>query len=130
MANIHQVRYNGADSITHDWANAVWAHARDNGIPMWSAEMLLDFVEARNASGFNNIRWNGAALDFVFQTPQAGHDLTLMIPSEQEGSLLASITVDGVPVSYTTDVIKGLTYALFTTQAARARVVATYAPEQ
>jgi len=126
VANVHHVRYYGADPITYDWANAVWAHARDNGIPLWSAEMLLDFLEARNGSAFNNIRWNGVALSFVFQTPAGGQDLTLMVPGEAGGNDLLSITLDGSPIPYGTETIKGRPYALFTTQASQARVIARY----
>ena len=32
--NIHPIRYNGVDPITHTWANGLWAYAQANNIPM------------------------------------------------------------------------------------------------
>jgi len=126
VANIHHVRYYGADSITHTWANEVWAYARDNGIPLWSAEMLLDFVQARDAAAFENITWNGDSLQFTFKTLYGGQDLTVMVPSEADGRTLAFVKVDGVGVPYVVETLKGRSYALFSTQAPQARVTATY----
>jgi hypothetical protein len=126
VANIHHVRYYGADSMTHTWANAVWAYARDHDIPMWSAEMLLDFVQARNAVRLTHILWNGVSLSFDFGTPVGGQDLTLMVPAVAGGGRLASVLVDGRVVPYTVETIKGRSYGLFTTQTTSAHVVVTY----
>ena len=60
--NVHPIRYNGVDPITHAWANGLWAYAQTNDIPMWSAEKLLDFAEARDGTSFDHLAWNGTDL--------------------------------------------------------------------
>ncbi len=135
VASIHPVRYNGMrgrDTITPVWPHLAWEYCRDNGIPSWSAEMLLDFVKARNNARFENINWqideeqNAAQLSFDFQTPAKGRKLTTMIPQTWNGKTLQSITLDGKAVSYKHDTIKGIRYGMFTTTAARAQITAGY----
>ncbi len=125
--NIHQSRYNSAD-ITSVWANALWAYCQANGIPMWSAEMLLDFVEARNESNLDNVVWDGglATLSFDFSTPTARADLTVMIPTVSPVGPLLSVDVDASPVAYPTETIKGRGYALVNVPGASHAVVASY----
>lgn len=133
--NIHQVRYNGGsgkDKITPEWTHAVWKYCRDEGIPLWSAEMLLDFVEARNRARFENLAWridpdrSSRRLTFDFRTPEGGQLLTIMVPSAFSGRALESIAVDGSSVDFTTEQIKGIEYAMFTTTAAEAGVVVNF----
>lgn len=124
VANIHHGRYAGDDSITGIWAHAMWDYAVTNGIPMWSAEKMLDFVEARRAATLDNITWEGTHLTFDFNTPTMKQDVTLMIPDQG----LLSVTVDGVPVGFTRETIKGRSYALFTTGSMSSHVVVSYGP--
>ncbi|OHB80362.1 MAG: hypothetical protein A2V98_04730 [Planctomycetes bacterium RBG_16_64_12] len=133
--NIHPPRYNAIyakDPITPVWPHTVWAYCRDQGIPLWSGEMLLDFLEARNRTRLENIAWQtdsepGAhRLSFDFQAPSAREDLTILIPSGWSGRRLGVLTVDGKAVEVATEVIKGIEYARFTPTAARAQVVADY----
>ena len=132
--NIHQVRYNGVDPITPLWPSLVWEYCRDNGIPSWSGEMLLDFVEARNASQFENLDWTidgqtgEGTLTFDFTTPNGGQDLTLMIPTQYGGYALSQLYADGSLLSPNIEEIKGIEYAMFTTQETVLAVRALYAP--
>jgi len=135
VTNIHPCRFNGyggKDKITPEWPHAVWEYCRDEGIPLWSAEMLLDFVEARNRARFENLAWridpekNSGQLTFDFRTPAAGQRLTIMVPSAWSGRVLESVAVDGGPVDFTTEPVKGIEYAMFTTTAAEASVVVDY----
>jgi hypothetical protein len=122
--NLHHGRYAGDDPITRIWANTMWDYAETNGISMWSAEKLLDFVEARRAATLDNIAWDGTYLTFDFNTPTVDQDVTLMIPDQG----LLSITVDGVPVGFTSEMIKGHSYALLTTGSMSSHVVVSYGP--
>ena len=134
VTNIHPPRYNGGgkDKITPVWPHAVWKYCRDKGIPSWSAEMLLDFVEARNGATFENVTWHAdpeqdtRRLSFDFQTPTAGQDLTIMIPRAWSDRILKSVTADGETMDLSTETVKGIEYGMFTTKAAEAQVVACY----
>ncbi|HOP96627.1 MAG TPA: fibronectin type III domain-containing protein [Verrucomicrobiota bacterium] len=130
VINVHPVRYNniGGD-ITHAWANEVWAYAQNNGIPIWTAERLLDFVKARNIARFENIQWTNATLSFGFSTSVSGQNLTIMLPRWIGSNALKSATFAGNPVGFSLQAIKGREYGLFTTQAATGHVVAVYGSE-
>jgi hypothetical protein len=123
--NVHPVRYYGAD-ITHDWAQAIWQYCQAHDIPMWSAEMLLDFTLARTASRFENIVYAAGTVEFDYLAGADGFDLTLMLPTEWQDDRLEQILVDGAPIEYAVDIIKGVSYALFTTQAGQAHITANY----
>ena len=135
VSGIHPCRftgYGGRDKITPVWPHVVWKHCRDREIPLWSAEMLLDFVEARNQARFENITWrihpkqNAHQLTFDFRAPAAGQPLTIMVPRAWSGRLLKSITADGGTVDLTTELVKGVEYGTFTTTAAEMHVVVSY----
>ena len=134
-SGIHPCRftgYGGRDKITPVWPHTVWKYCRDRKIPLWSAEMLLDFVEARNRVRFENIAWRidpkqeSRQLTFDFRAPVAGQDLTIMVPRTWSDRVLKSITADGGTVDFTTEPVKGIEYGMFTTTGAEARVVVTY----
>jgi len=125
--NIHPVRYYGGD-ITKSWARAIWQYCEANGIPMWSAEMLLDFNLARNESRFENIEYAPGLLEFDYIAGAAGQDLTLMVPLDWDDQRLSELIVDGVAAAFVSETIKGVDYAMLTTTAGQARIAAVYAP--
>ncbi len=118
-ANIHHIRYNGVDAITHDWANMLWAYARDHGIPMWSAEKLADFVEAATPRSSQR-RLERHQPHVRLLDDEGGQPLTIMVPAEQGSSQLLSVHVGGAPASFTEKTIKGRKYAMVATAAASA----------
>jgi hypothetical protein len=100
----------------------IWAHASEQGIPVLSAEAFLNFIEARNNARFDSVIWDGATLTFDFQTPHAGQELTIMLPADN----LISIKVGDDFVGFTTESLMGRNYALFSSTAVSAHVVASY----
>jgi hypothetical protein len=133
--SIHPCRftgYRGTDNITPVWPHAIWKHCRDEGIPLWSGEMLLDFVEARNHTRLKNIVWHTDSapgtdrLSFDFHAPSARADLAILIPSEWLRRNLHGLTVDGKTVEIKTETIKGINYAVVIPGAAQAQIVADY----
>lgn len=123
--NIHPVRYYGFD-ITNAWAHALWQYCQTNDIPMWSAEMLLDFNLARNGSQFNNIEYSPGVLEFDYLAGAPGQDLTIMIPVDWLTERLHQILVDGTPADYVVEQVKGINYAMLTTPVAAAHITASY----
>ncbi|MBN2295173.1 MAG: hypothetical protein JXM70_22275 [Pirellulales bacterium] len=133
--NIHQIRYNGLpgiDEITEKWPSIIWQYCRDKDIPSWSAEMLLDFVEARNSVRFEKLSWktdparHTAELSFDFMAPLARQDLTVMLPVDWSGRKLKSLLVNGKPTEFQTEQIKGIEYGMFTIRKTKINIVATY----
>ena len=127
VANIHHVRYDNTPSDpTQVWAKQIWAYAQNNDIPLWSAEMLLDFVKARDASRFDNLTFGSGVLAFDFVPGAARQDLTVMIPANYQGNNLLSVSLNASNQTYSTVTVKGLDYAQFTSPSAGGHVTATY----
>jgi hypothetical protein len=109
-ANFHPANY--AEYKTA--ADSMMDYANSRGVPIWSAEKLLDFLQARNQARTENILWDGTNLSFNFDAVSPYNGLTLMIPALAGSKNLKSITTGGNSVSFTIETIKGYTYALFT----------------
>ena len=62
------------------------------------------------------------------RVPQASgaNGLQLMVPAQYNALNLTGITLNGAPVAYTVQTIKGINYAVFTAAAGQYR--ATYTP--
>ncbi len=108
-ANMHT---DGGSSATTD-ALAMVSSALSRGVPVISVQQLLTWVDGRNYSAFSGITWNGNTLDFYLSSGAGANGLSAMLPTQSNAGPLQSITRNGTPVSYTTEVIKGIEYAMF-----------------
>lgn len=85
-------------------------------VPLVSAQQMLEWTDARNASSFNQISWNGNSLQFTASVAaNAGTMMRGTLPMNSTKGRLQTITKSGTPVSFTTETIKGVEYAMFTT---------------
>jgi hypothetical protein len=87
---------------------------------------LRAWLDGRNSSSFGNLTWNGTQLGFSITVGAGADNLYAMIPNQTTGGHLISLTINGSPVGFTVETIKGRSYAEF--PAANGNVVATYAP--
>ncbi|MEP7344310.1 MAG: hypothetical protein ABI877_03545, partial [Gemmatimonadaceae bacterium] len=124
VINVHHGPYSMVGTIFHSepWVHKLWDHAQANAIPMWTAERLLSFVEARNAVVFSDVTWTDGVLRFRFTTSECGQDLVVMLP----GDSLSEVHVDGIPVAWSAETLMGRPYGLVTMTEATASVVAVY----
>lgn len=72
---------------------------------------MLTWLDGRNASYFSSISWSGNNLSFAISVATGAHQLQGMVPVNAVAGQLTGITRNGSPVSYTTEVIKGVNYA-------------------
>ncbi|MBU1675704.1 fibronectin type III domain-containing protein, partial [bacterium] len=87
------------------------AQARD--VPIITSRQMLNWLDARNASSWQNLTWDGSTLlGDVVQAPNALH-LEGMLPSIWSTGAIAEITRDGLPIEYRIEEIKGISYAIF-----------------
>jgi hypothetical protein len=107
VANMH------TDYDRHPAAEAVVLSALARGVPVISAEQLLTWTDGRNASSFQELTWTGGRLDFTVAVGAGAHGLSAMLPYESPAGFLTTLTVDGSPVGFTVETIKGLVYAIF-----------------
>ncbi len=119
-ANMH------TDSASHAGSDAIVDSALTRGVPIVTARQMLTWLDGRNGSKFSAIAWSGNTLSFTVTAATGSNGLRAMIPNTTSAGTLASLTVGGNPVAFTTETIKGVTYAVFS--ASSGSYVATYAP--
>ena len=118
-ANMH------TDLATEQPSDAAVNSAIARGIPVVSAKQMLDWLDGRNGSAFGSVAFNAGALTFTINAAAGSTGLTAMIPAQARGGALMGISRDGSAVNSTTQVIKGVAYAVF--DAAVGTYTATYA---
>ena len=108
-ANMHTDFNPSAGSIGSD---AIVASAQARGVPVVSAKQMLDWLDGRNASRFDNISWTGSVLSFTVEVGAGANGLQMLLPATAGVNAVAGITLNGVSVGFTLDTIKGVQYAI------------------
>jgi len=106
-ANMH------TDSASHAGSDAIVASAQTRGVPVVTARQMLSCLDGRNGSSFGSIAWSGSTLTFTVTATAGSNGLRAMLPTASSAGTLASLTTGGNPVSFTTETIKGISYAVF-----------------
>ena len=107
-------------------AEAIVSAAQARGVPVISAEQLLDWVEGRNNSSFAGLAFDGDNLRFTLNQAAGARGLEAMVPAVGPGGRVALVTRDGAPVPTSSRVVKGIEYLVF--PAVPGNYVATYPP--
>jgi hypothetical protein len=97
--------------------------AKGRGVSLISAQQLLTWLDGRNSSSFGNPNWNGTQLAFSITVGAGANNLYAMVPNQTPGGYLGSFTINGSPVAFTVETIKGRSYAVF--RAANGNAVVT-----
>jgi hypothetical protein len=105
-------------------SDAVIASAKSKSVPVISAKQALDWVDGRDRSTFRNFSWNGSTVGFTINVGSGANGLRAMLPTTANGKTLTSISRGGTNVPFTTQTIKGISYAFF--DAAAGGYSATY----
>ena len=96
-----------------DDALAVVGSAQARGVPVVTARQMLAWLDGRNNSSFGSLDWSGSTLSFSITTASGANNLRAMLPTQTAGGPVTSINFNGAPISFTTEVIKGVEYAIF-----------------
>jgi hypothetical protein len=107
-------------------SDAIVNSALTRGVPVVSAKQALDFIDGRDRSTLTSFTWAGNVLGFTLRPGTGSRGLRAMLPRSTATANLSSITLDGSPVAFTTQTIKGVEYAVF--EAQNGRYSATYGP--
>ena len=92
--------------------------AVSRGIPVISAAQALDWLTSREQSSINNLASSmPGKLTFQLAASEGAHGLQTMLPLADGAGQLTSLSRDGQPVTYRTDTIKGVQYAIFDARA-------------
>jgi hypothetical protein len=112
-ANMHTDRGEPTTSMTV----AIVASAQARGVPVVTGRQMLRWIDGRNRSFFSGISKSGATLSFTVNVASGSDGLQAMVPTASASGTLTAVTRDGTPVTFETQTIKGLSYAVFTAQA-------------
>jgi hypothetical protein len=91
----------------------VVAYARSKGVSVISERQLLTWLDGRDGSSFGSVDFGSGALTFTISASSAARGLQAMVPLTGAWGQLQTLTRGGSPVSYTTQTIKGVDYAIF-----------------
>ncbi len=111
-------------------SDAVIASAQAHDIPVMTAEDLMEWTDARNGSSFSNHAYNTSThmLTFDISTAAGAAGLQAMVPVVAENNRnVSAISVNGSPVAFNVQTIKGVDYAFF--NAAAGAVSVSYAAD-
>ena len=106
-ANIH------VDGSSEGISQTIIDSAKSHGVPVISARQMLTWLDGRNGSSFGSLAWSGDHLNFMIAVGTGARNLQAMVPANSDVGALTGITQNGAPVSYTTQTIKGVSYAFF-----------------
>jgi flagellar hook capping protein FlgD len=117
-----------AESAARD---QVVAYARSRGVSVISERQLLTWLDGRDGSSFANVDFGSGALTFTISASSAARGLQAMVPLDGAWGQLQTLTRGGSPVSFTTETIKGVDYAVFAAAGGsyRATYSGTHAPQ-
>ena len=119
-ANMH------TDSASSAGSDAIVASAQSRGVPIVSAQQMLQWLDGRNQSSFNGVSWSGNTLSFSVSHAAGANGLRGMVPTTSSVGALTTLKRDGVQIPTTdTQTIKGREYAFF--DATAGNYEATYA---
>jgi PKD repeat protein len=101
------------DNPNHPGSNAIVGSAQARGIPVVSSKQMLTWLDGRNGSAFRNVSWSGSTLGFTVSVATGARNMQAILPFLAASGQLMTLTRDGSPVAFTTEVIKGINYAQF-----------------
>jgi hypothetical protein len=88
------------------------AYANNNGIPVWTALKLLDFVKMRDEATFTDINWSDNRLSFNLNSSvKHSNGLTIMVPNKYVDKRIKKITLNGKDTTFIIRSVKGSDYA-------------------
>jgi hypothetical protein len=90
-------------------------YANLNGIPVWTALRLLDFIKTRDEASFSEIKWKKNHLSFRLNSSFVNSSgLTFMVPYRNGDKKIASINCDEKEASFFIRSVRGSDYAFAT----------------
>lgn len=102
--------------MTDSYDKTLYAAAISRNVPMISSLQALQWLNGRNSSQFTDFsvsQTGNVKISFTVSAAEGAHGLQTMMPTHDANGTLTGVQQAGQPVSYQTDIIKGVEYALF-----------------
>lgn len=107
--------------------DAIVNSALARNVPIVSSEQLLRWLDGRNASSFSSVNRSGNTVSFNVSKDAAANGLRGYIPLRDATGEVTSITRNGTPIVFSSQVIKGADQAFF--DAESGSYVVSYQPD-
>lgn len=101
------------DSPSSAVSDAVVSSAQSRNVPIITSQQMLTWVDGRNTSSFGSIAWSGNSLSFTVSAAAGANGLQAMLPTSAFSGSLNALRLNGSPVTYTVQQVKGISYAFF-----------------
>ena len=101
------------DTAIHIGSNEIIASATARNIPVISAKQMLTWLDSRNGTKFSNMAWDNVAKKLSFDLTTTAHNLQAMVPFNSADGTLQQVTESGIPITFTTQTVKGIAYGFF-----------------
>lgn len=109
--------YYGIFGTHYDMSNSfdatLFASAKAKNVPMISSAQALAWFDGRESSAFSNFTGSNGQFTFTLNTAVGAEGLRAMMPIQDKAGTISSITRGGSTVSYNTQTVKGVQYAIF-----------------
>ena len=86
-------------TYSSEYMNRVWDHARELGMPIWSAFEWAEFTLARDAARITDAQWQDGVFSCRVEGTSPRGSLTLMVPTNGTQGRPLEATVDGEVVA-------------------------------
>jgi hypothetical protein len=99
------------DTAIHGGSDEIIAAAKSRNVPVITSKQMLTWVDNRNSTIFSHMTWLNSKLSFDLNT--SAHNLRAMVPFNSSDGTLIQVTENSIPITYTTQMIKGIQYGVF-----------------
>jgi len=100
-------------SPSDDRANAIITSALEHGVPVVSGRQMLEWLDGRDASTFEDLAWSGNTLTFSIAIGAGARGLQAMLPTQSAAGELVNISRSGSSIFYQVQTVKGVEDAVF-----------------
>jgi hypothetical protein len=87
-------------------------YANRRGVPVWTAERTLSFLRTKDDASFQDIKWAGNKLCFLFKVPMGEQGLTFLLPQNLDDLTISRIELDGARQILHRMTVKGRNYVM------------------
>lgn len=105
--------YGSHYDMSDNYHATVYTAAKSRNIPMISSRQALTWADGRGSSSFSNFTGSNGQFSFTVNAAEGAFGLRAMLPINDAGGTLSTLSAEGSTVTYQTQTVKGVQYAVF-----------------
>lgn len=99
--------------MSDNYHETLLAAAKARDVPLVSSEEALTWLDGRGSSTFSGVTGTNGQFSFTINAAEGAIDLRAMLPMQDAAGTLTSLKLAGQDVTYQTQTVKGVQYAVF-----------------